>query len=41
MPFENRCMATVPLDFFQSPRRRQIEIIGTGGVAIVEFASWD
>ena len=35
----DRCLATVHLDFFQRPRRRQIELIGTGGVIIVEFAS--
>jgi len=39
--FADRCIATVHLDFFQRPRRRQIEIIGTQGVVIVEFASWD
>ena len=41
MGFEDRCMATVHLDFFQQPRRRQIELIGTDGVMIAEFASWD
>ena len=35
------CLATIHLDFFQRPRRRQIELIGTGGVIIVEFARWD
>ena len=39
--FEDRCLATVHLDFFQRPRRRQMELIGTEGVIIVEFASWD
>lgn len=39
--FEDRCVATVHLDFFQSPRRRQLELIGTKGVTIIEFASWD
>jgi predicted dehydrogenase len=39
--FEDRCVATVHLDFFQSPRRRQLELIGTYGTIIVEFASWD
>jgi len=41
MEFEDRCCASVHLDFFQSPRRRQIELIGTDGVITVEFASWD
>ncbi len=41
MGFEQRCVATVHLDFFQHPRRRQIELIGTEGVIIVEFARWD
>jgi predicted dehydrogenase len=35
------CLASIHLDFFQRPRRRQIELIGTGGVIIVEFAAWD
>jgi predicted dehydrogenase len=39
--FRDRCVATVHLDFFQQPRRRQMELIGTEGVIIVEFASWD
>jgi len=39
--FEDRCLAGIHLDFFQRPRRRQIELIGTGGVIIVEFARWD
>jgi predicted dehydrogenase len=41
MDFEDRCLATVHLDFFQRPRRRQIELIGVGGVIVVEFANWD
>jgi predicted dehydrogenase len=41
MGFEDRCVATVHLDFFQSPRRRQMELIGTEGVIAVEFAKWD
>jgi len=39
--FSDRCVASVHLDFFQRPRRRQIELIGTAGVIIVEFARWD
>jgi predicted dehydrogenase len=39
--FKDRCLASVHLDFFQRPRRRQIELIGTGGVILVEFARWD
>ncbi|MBI5301353.1 MAG: Gfo/Idh/MocA family oxidoreductase [Chloroflexi bacterium] len=41
LDFENRCVASVHLDFFQRPRRRQIELIGTTGVMIVEFARWE
>jgi predicted dehydrogenase len=41
MDFEDRCLASVHLDFFQRPRRRQIELIGTAGVITVEFARWD
>lgn len=39
--FEDRCTASVHLDFFQRPRRRQIELIGSDGTIIVEFARWD
>ncbi len=39
--FEDRCLASIHLDFFQRPRRRQLELIGTEGVIIVEFARWD
>lgn len=39
--FEDRCVANVHLDFFQTPRRRQIDLIGTKGVITVTFASWD
>ena len=39
--FEDRCIASIHLDFFQRPRRRQMELVGTQGVIIVEFASWD
>jgi predicted dehydrogenase len=35
------CLASIHLDFFQRPRRRQIELIGTHGVILVEFARWD
>ncbi len=41
MDFEDHCAATVHLDFFQRPRRRQLELIGTQGVITVEFARWD
>jgi predicted dehydrogenase len=41
LEFEDRCTASVHLDFFQSPRRRQMELIGTKGVVLVEFARWD
>jgi len=39
--FEGECMASVHLDFFQRARRRQMELLGTEGTIIVEFASWD
>ena len=38
---KDRCAATVHLDFYQHPRRRQIELMGVKGTIIVEFASWD
>lgn len=39
--FEGRCVASIHLDFFQQPRRRTLELIGTGGVITVEFARWE
>ena len=39
--FENRSVGSIHLDFFQRPRRRQFELIGTDGVLVLEFASWD
>lgn len=39
--FEDRMAATVHLDFYQYPRRRQMELMGVKGTIIVEFASWD
>lgn len=41
LKFKDRCVANIHLDFFQTPRRRQIDLIGTSGVITVEFASWD
>ena len=41
LEFENRCVANVHLDFFQRPRRRQMELIGTQGIIVVEFAHWN
>lgn len=39
--FADRCTATVHLDFFQRPRRRQIELICTEGCILVDFSTWD
>lgn len=39
--FQDRCTATVHLDFFQRPRRRQIELICTEGCILVDFSTWD
>ena len=41
LEFPDRCVASVHLDFFQLPRRRQIELMGTRGTITVEFASWN
>jgi len=41
LEFPDRCAASVHLDFFQLPRRRQIELLGTHGTVTVEFASWN
>lgn len=39
--FEDRCAASVHLDFFQRARRRQTELLGVEGTIMVEFARWD
>jgi len=39
--FEGQCLASIHLDFFQVPRRRQTELLCTAGVIVVEFARWD
>ena len=39
--FGDRCIASVHLDFYQRPRRRQTELICTDGIIIVEFALWE
>ena len=38
--FDDRCLATVHLDFFTNPRTREFMVTGTKGMAKVEFASW-
>ena len=39
--FKDRGAANVHLDFYQHPRRRQIDLMGVKGTITVEFASWD
>ncbi|MDI6829017.1 MAG: Gfo/Idh/MocA family oxidoreductase [Armatimonadota bacterium] len=39
--FEDRCVASVHLDFFERARHRQTELLGTEGTIFVEFARWD
>ena len=39
--FAGPLLASVHLDFFQRPRRRMTELICTGGVITIEFASWN
>lgn len=39
--FKGLCAASVHLDFFQRPRRRQLELICTEGLILVEFSQWD
>lgn len=39
--FKDRCMASIHLDFFQRPRRRHMELVGTEGTIILEFSRWD
>ena len=41
MQFDGNCIASVHLDFFQSPRRRTMELICTKGIITIEFGSWD
>lgn len=38
---EGPTAATVHLDFFQKPRRRELELMGTKGFIRLEFGSWD
>lgn len=39
--FQDRCLASVHLDFFERARHRQIELLGVEGTIIAEFARWD
>jgi len=39
--FEDRCVASVHLDFVQRARHRQTELYGTEGTIYIEFAKWD
>ena len=39
--FEGRRTASIHLDFFQKPRRRQTELLCTEGIILVEFAQWN
>jgi predicted dehydrogenase len=39
--FQDRCAASVHLDFFERARHRQTELFGTEGTVTVEFAKWD
>lgn len=41
LDFPDRTLGTVHLDFFQRPRRRYLELVGTKGQITLEFASWD
>jgi predicted dehydrogenase len=39
--FEDRLSASVHLDFYQRPRRRVTELVGTRGTILIDFSSWD
>ena len=41
LEFPDRCTASVHLDFFELPRRRLLELMGTRGTITVEFAAWN
>jgi predicted dehydrogenase len=41
LDFSSRCLASIHLDLFQQPRRRQFELIGTTGTIIIEWAQWE
>ncbi len=41
LEFPDRCTASVHLDFFELPRRRFLELMGTRGTITVEFAAWN
>jgi predicted dehydrogenase len=39
--FADKCIASIHIDFFQIPRRRYLELMGTDDTIIIEFGSWD
>lgn len=39
--FEDRCVASIHLDFVQRARHRLTELLGTDGTIRIEFAKWD
>ena len=39
--FGDSCVASIHLDFFSQPRRRETELIGTEGMISVEFSTWE
>lgn len=41
LDFPDRVMGSVHLDFFQRPRTRTLELVGTEGKLELEYASWD
>jgi predicted dehydrogenase len=41
LQFQNRCIGSVHMDFFQRPRHRQLELIGSEGTITIEFARWE
>lgn len=41
LQFQDRCLASVHMDFFQRLRTRQLDLIGTQGKITIEFARWE
>jgi predicted dehydrogenase len=41
LDFPGRVMGSVHLDFFQRPRTRTLELVGSEGKLELEYASWD
>ncbi|KMW19128.1 Gfo/Idh/MocA family protein [Enterocloster citroniae] len=41
LEFEDRLSASIHLDFYQRPRRRVMELVGTEGTILIDFSRWE